>query len=115
MSQIHLKILLNQILRRHQPARERNFRIASWLGSLSQMKARFVAGVARSDSQHPRLAMGVVWPQKGPVTSSGPLNDVSPGHSVIADLGQMANWLFLFHCTRIPIHYLYTSLSLIST
>ena len=87
--------------------------MASWLGSLSQLKARFVAGEARSDSQHPRLAMGVTSAQKGPVTSSGPLNDVSPGHSVIAD--QMANWLFLFHCTRIPIHYLYTSLFLIST
>ena len=89
--------------------------MASWLGSLSQVKARFVAGEARSDSQHPRLAMGVTSAQKVPMTSSGPLNDVSPGHSVIADLGQMANWLFLFHCTRIPIHYLYTSLFLIST
>ena len=67
MSQIHLKILLNQILRRHQPARERNFRMASWLGSLSQMKARFVAGEARSNSRYPRLAMGVTSAQKGPV------------------------------------------------
>ena len=94
MSQIHIKILLyqillNQILRRHQTARERNFRMASWLGSLSQVKARFVAGEARSDSQHPRLAKGVTSAQKGPVnylrhlpSDSVPLGDSSGAHPV---------------------------------
>ena len=38
----------------------------SWLGPLSQVKARFVAGEAYSDSQHPRLATGVIYSVKGP-------------------------------------------------
>ena len=59
----------------------------SWLGPLSQVKARFVAGEAYSDSQHPRLAMGGICRQKGPVRFFMP---VGPSRQTFRGKGRFA-------------------------